>query len=33
MQLALFDLVYPGRIPELPYLRVKPVIIYPVWAR
>ncbi|UVK59576.1 hypothetical protein SEA_SURVIVORS_3 [Gordonia phage Survivors] len=33
MQLALFDLVYPGRIPELPALRVKPIIIYPVWAR
>lgn len=29
MQLALFDLVYPGRIPELPALRVKPIIIYP----
>lgn len=33
MQLALFELVYPGRVPELTAIRWKPVIIYPDWAR
>lgn len=33
MQLALFELVYPGRVSELTAIRWKPVIIYPDWAR